>query len=320
MGFYHGTTRTPYQVQKDNGKKFDFEKIKSTYELIKPLKGKRAKLNVRPMGERNRSQERIVKVNDNEYYLTCDAYRWAEIHQPERTHNRAISFHLLGDMETVVVHTPRTYWKEEKDLFPKAFTSNSVFYFFDFNLPDGLNMVNYKSSKYVQLNCEDGFRYYTIEKGDITFTRRVGTKYWNPMVVHRETIHHLDKEKTKEWRATAKPLLDYLNIMVDMVEPQYIGWWENTLAKATSDIPRDKVFKHDGEEAPQHWFELAEYYKKRIESYQHNGWDKPATYTYDKSKLRYHLYKDLYKLVKPLTSIEIPLGTRCKDRFKSWLK
>jgi len=317
MGFGYGT-RTPYEVQQDNGGRFDFDKIKQRYEQVKPLRGKRANLDVRPINDRGRSHERIVKVNENEYYLTFDAWTWAEIHQPDRKHTKALSFHQIGDMETVVVHTPRTNWKEEKNLFPKAFSSNSVFYFYHFNLPDGLNMVNNNSCKYLQVDCEDGYRYYTVEKGDITLTRRKGNKYWNPMVVHRETIHQLDKVKTKEWRATAKPLLDYLNVMVDMVEPQYVGWFENILAKTTKDLAKDEVFKQNGNEAPEHWFQIAEYYKKRIEIHHWQGYDKTSTKTYDKSKLKHYLYKDLYKLVKPLTPVEIPLGTMCKDRFKSW--
>jgi len=317
MGFGYGA-RTPYEVQQDNGGRFDFDKIKQRYEQVKPLRGKRAHLDVRPINDRGRSHERIVKVNENEYYLTFDAWTWSEIHQPNRSHTKALSFHQIGDMETVVVHTPRTSWKEEKNLFPKAFSSNSVFYFYHFNLPNGLNMVNNNSCKYLQVDCEDGYRYYTVEKGDITLTRRKGNNYWNPMVVHRETIHQLDKVKTKEWRATAKPLLDYLNVMVDMVEPQYLGWFENILAKTTKDLAKDEVFKQNGNEAPEHWFKIAEYYKNRIQIYHHNGWDKPATFSYDKSKLKHYLYKDLYKLVKPLTPVEIPLGTMCKDRFKSW--
>jgi hypothetical protein len=321
MSFGHYNIRTPYEVQRDNGGRYTFDKIKERYENTKPIQGKKRKhLDIRPNGERGRSHERIVKVNDNEYYLTFDAWRWSEIHQPDRQHTKAISFHLVGDMETVVVHTPRTNWKEEKNLYPRAFSSPSVFYFYDFNLPIGLNMVNYKSAKYVRLDTEQGYLYYTVEKGDTTFTRRVGEKYWKPMVVHREVIHLLDREKTKEWRNTAKPLLDYLNVMVDMVEPQYIGWWQNVLAEATQDIAKDKVFKQDDGEAPEHWFKMAEYYKKRIEAHDWCGSyrieDRKTIYR--KDKLKHYLYKDLYKLVKPLKAVEVPLGEPCKDRFKSW--
>ena len=320
MGYGYNT-RTPYEVQRDNGGRFDFAKIKERYENTKPITGKaRGHLDIRPIGERDRSHERMVKVSDTEYYVTYDAWRWSEIHSPDRTHTKAITYCLNGDMETVIVHTPRTNWKAEKNLFPKALSSPSTFYFYDFNLPDGLTMANHQSSKYVVLNCEDGYRYYTIEKGDITFTRKQGTKTWMPMVVHRETIHALDKVKTKEWRQTAKPLLEYLNIMVDMVEPQYIGWWQNIIAETTKDLPKSEVFKQPDDSAPEHWFKMAEYYKRRIENHNYMGYGKPAIVTYDKSKLRTLLHRDLYKLVKPLKSIDVPLGTPCKDRFKSWFK
>jgi len=321
MSYGNWNNRTPYEVQRDNGGRFTFATIKERYENTKPINSKQRKhLDVRPLAERDRSHERIVKVNDNEFYLTYDAWRWSEIHQPDRQHTRAISFHQVGDMETVVVHTPRTNWKEEKHLYPRAFSSSSTYYFYEFNLPYGLNMEKHNSAKYVRLDTETGYQHYTIEKGDITFTRKFGAKYWKPMVVHREMTHKIDRSKSKEWRNTVKPLLEYLNVMVDMVEPQYIGWWENVLASATKELTnKDEVFKQVDGEAHESWFKMAEYYKKRIET---SDWSKPygeRTSIYDKSKLKHYLYKDLYKLVKPLQATEVPLGTMCKDRYKSWL-
>ena len=329
MTFGYYNSRTPYEVQRDNGGIFDFAKIKERYENTKPIQSKQRKhLDVRPIGERDRSHERIIKVNENQYYLTFDAYRWSDIHQPDRTHTKAISFHLTGEMETVTVHTPLANWSAEKKLYPRALSSPSTYYFYDFNMPIGLTMHNHKSAKYVRVDGEEGYRYFTLEKGDITFTRKVGAKYWIPMVVHREVVHNLDRAKTKEWRATAKPLLEYLDVMVDMVEPKYLSYWENALACSTKDIPIDKVFKLVDGNAPEHWFTIAEHYKNRIEQtyylYDHvlvNG--KPEychtrKTEYDKSKLKAKLFKDLYKLVKPFKQIEVPLGTVCKDPYKSW--
>lgn len=320
MSFGYYNSRTPYEVQRDNGGRFDFAKVKERYENTKPIQSKQRKhLDVRPIRERNRSNERIVKVNDNEYYVTYDAYTWTEINRPEYKHQRAISYSLNGDMETVTVHTPRTNWKEEATLYPRAFSSQSIFYFYDFNLPIGLDMQNWNSAKYVRLNCEDGFRYYTIEKGDITFTRKVGAEYWMPLVVHREVVHSIDRAKSKQWRERAKPLLEYLNVMVDMVDGKYIPYYQNALAEATKNIQSyEEVFSQPNDEAPEHWFELAEYYKKKIEDRQYLGYGKPVVITHDKSKLKTILTNDIYKLVKPLKMIEVPLGTPCKDRFKSW--
>lgn len=330
MSFGYYNSRTPYEVQRENGGRFDFNKIKERYENTKPIQSKARKhLNVRPIGERDRSHERIIKVSENEYYLTYNAWRWSEIHQPEHKHTKAITFYLVGDMETVVIHTPRTNWNERKDLYPRAFSSPSTFYFYDFNMPVGLTMHNHKSAKYVRLDCEDGYRYYSIEKGDITFTRKVGAKYWMPMVVHREVIHKMDRAKTKEWRAKAKPLLDYLDIMIDMVEPKHISNWENIFSKVNRDIHlAEEVFELDNGNPPEHWFKLAELFKNRIEQtyYEYekilvNGkWDyKHHRITiYHKNKLKLALFKDLYKWVKPLTAVEVPLGTVCKDPYKSW--
>ena len=69
MGFGYGT-RSAEDLQRDNRQIYSFAKIKERYEQTIPLRGKRAKLNIRPHGQRDRSWERIVKVNENEYYLT----------------------------------------------------------------------------------------------------------------------------------------------------------------------------------------------------------------------------------------------------------
>jgi len=325
MSYSYYNTRTPYEVQRDNGQKFNFAKIKERYDQTKPITGKkRGHLNIRPISDRDRSHERIVKISDTEYYLTYDAHCWTEINNG-RKHQRAMTFSLNGDMETVTVHTPRTTWAQANpdNLYPRAFSSASTFYFYDFNLPVGLSMVNNNACKYVRVNYPDDYKYYTIEKGDITFTRRQGTEQWHPMVVHTEFVHTLDKEQTKALRKEAKPLLDYLKIMVDMVEPKYIGSWENALASATKNIPKDKVFKLVDGDAPSHWFELAEYYKKKVEdvswAYDHRK-TSTRTVTYHTNKISAKLNKDIYQLVKPFKQVAVPLGEMCKDNYKSWFK
>lgn len=324
MGFGYGT-RTAYDVQSDSGGRFDFLKVAKRYEEVKPIAGKkRGHLNVRPLGERSRSHERIVKVSDNEYYVTYNAYRWSECND-SRPHSRAITYCLNDGIETITVHTPTRVWNRENPntLYPRDFSSNSVFYFYDFNLPSGLSMANCNSCKYVKL----GDQYYTIEKGDISFTRKQGTNTWMPLVVHREVVHTLDRELTKVWRAKTKPLLDYLKIMVDMVEPKYYGRWENLFQKTEKDngIKIKDVFKQVDGNAPEHWFTFAEHYKYRIQktSYDYfripeGGYRSETTTVYHKKKLSRFIHQDLYSIVKPVKEVEVPLGQVCKDRYKSW--
>ena len=54
MGTY-GWGRSPYDVQRSNGVRTDFDMAKKRYESIKPLQGKRKELDVRPIGQRNRA-------------------------------------------------------------------------------------------------------------------------------------------------------------------------------------------------------------------------------------------------------------------------
>lgn len=317
--------RNAYEVQRDNGRRFDFAKIKAHYESIKPINSKKRKhLDVRPIGERDRSWERVIKVNDNEYYLTCNAYPYYEIHSNAYKHTRAITLSLQGDKEVLTVHTPKLGYDQEK-LAPWHLSSPQTYYFYDFNLPVGLSMVNNKACKYVRLDTGDGFKYFTLEKGDITFTRQVGHSLWSPLVVHRESVRNLDRQKTKEWRRLSKPLIEYLNIMMDMVEGKHIASYKNPFMELDG-VPIMDVFKQteDGNPPPQ-WFALAEYYKHRCTE---NRWEEyinerggkawNRTEIVDKSKLSGKLHKDLYKLVKPFAVKEVPLGEMCKDPYKGW--
>jgi len=315
---YGNYMRTPMEVQAQTQTYSDFEKIKSRYESIKPLQGKRKALNIRPCGERRRDWEQVLKISDTEYAIVFDAWQHSN-----RTLNRAITWCLNDGIETVTVHTPKAYWKEGTQLHPKYLSSASTFGFYHYNLPIGLNMVNHNSCKYVAVSTEDGFQYYTAEKGDTTFTRKQGDKYWQPLVVHRETIHQLDRTKTKEVRAQIKPLIEYLNVMVDMVDDKYVGYWQNpiTLACQELDIDEHDMFKQVDDNAPQHWFAIAESYKYLIKNERYDWTDRQnpkSIVTYHKEKLPKLLNKHAYELFKPVKEVEVPLGKMCKDRYKSW--
>ena len=160
MGYGYGT-RSPQEVQYDNGGRFTFDTIKARYEAVKPLQGKRKDQNVRPLGERRRDWERVFMVNDNEYYISHDAWRGRD----EGNHNRSITWFKRGDWEIITVHTPKSTWNNENRgrLAPYEFSSSSVYHFFNYNLPNGLSMANHKSCKYVQVdNSDSPPTYYTI--------------------------------------------------------------------------------------------------------------------------------------------------------------
>jgi len=299
MGFGYGT-RSPEQVQRDNGGRFTFDTIQARYEAIKPISGKRKDLNVRPLNERRRDWERVFKVNDNEYYISHDAWRG---HQDNDIHNRSITWFKRGDFEIVVVHTPKSVWNKENPhrLAYYQLSSPSIFYFYDYNLPIGLSMANYKSCKYVAVNREDGqINYYSAEHGDITFQRRSGDKYWNPVVVHREFKHSLDRSKTKELRKSLEPFLEYYKVVEPLIDKTSY-YYGNALEDFGSG-----VFNKVGDDVPESWFKIVERYKHK------NQW-----YRGDVKNL---IIKDLYQVAKPLVKEPVPLGTPVRDRYRTWVR
>ena len=297
MGYGYGT-RSPQEVQYDNGGRFTFDTIKARYEAVKPLRGKRKDQNVRPLGERRRDWERVFMVNENEYYISHDAWRGRD----EGNHNRSITWFKRGDWEIITVHTPKSTWNNENRgrLAPYEFSSSSVYHFFNYNLPNGLSMANHKSCKYVQVdNFDSPPTYYTIEKGDITFQRRSGDKHWNPVVVHREFKHSLDRSKTKELRKSLEPFLEYYNVVAPLIDKTSY-FHGNPLEEFGSNV-LNKV----GENVPDSWFTIAERYKHK------NQW-----YRGDVKDL---MIKDLYRVAKPFIKESVPLGTPAKDRYRTWV-
>jgi hypothetical protein len=330
---YGNWGRTPHDVQAENGQRFDFDKLAKHYEDTKPIRGKRAKFCIKPVNERRRAWERMFKVSDNEYYISCNS--WGHDEEKNVNWNRkAISFIKNGDQETIIVHTPRVYWGEDKEKFNvSALSSASTFYFYAYNLPLGLSMDKYRSQNYVKVLTETGDKFYTIEKGDVTFTRKVGDKYWNPLVVHRETVHTIDRKQSKAIRQKAKDFIDYCSIMAPITpEPQHNWWARNTNPFALTsgvgkyndirdELPRDVAWEEllrKGEDAPEYWFTMMGIYKQRS---QLTWWEhETRTYhsEYQQDKIVKNVYKDLYAIAKPCNEVEVPLGERCRDNYRNW--
>jgi hypothetical protein len=325
MGYYRESC-SPYDVQAKQGGKFDFATVKERYETTKPIQGKRKDQNIRPINRRDRSYERIIKVSDMEYYVTFDNYRW------RKEHNKAITWKMVDDMEYMTIHTPRQMWgtPPTMDLYPRSLSSSSTFWFYDFNMPHGFSMVNHYVSKYVRHNG----KHYTIEQGDITFIRRhsntlnkLGENNWQPLVVHRQFKHHIDRAKTKELKELVKPFLAYYDIMGDIVEDK----WEygspivrainkGEYGRATPEQavalfkPREDGNIHD------EWLGLVENYKHRIfysKKLSDSTWTKNQVWREDLPNI---LYTDLFAVAKPCKEIEVPLGELCIDRYKSWYR
>lgn len=313
MGYWSSSS-SPYDVQSRNGKRFDFAMIQSHYENVKPLRGKRKEENIRPIGQRDRHWERMIKVSDTEYYVTFDCYRY------RTSHNKAITWSLNNDMETMIIHTPKQVWNNANQLHPRTLSSSSVFWFYDFNMPQEFSMVNYRANKYVRYNNQ----YYIIEKGDITFQRKVGQTEWQPLVVHREFKHTLDRKQTKHLRKMIEPFLSYYDVMCDIVEAK--NSWGNAIFRAMNDgdelrtVDPDEVlelFKHDGE-IPNAWLLMVEYYKERIMESSYDWKTQTRTDTFRRDKLHGYVAKDLFQIARPCKTEEVPLGKLSNDRYKGW--
>jgi hypothetical protein len=313
---YYGQTSSPYDVQANQGGRFDFESVKKRYKETKPLTGKRKAENIRPLCRRDRAWERIFEVSENEYYVSFDAYKY------RTTHNKAITWSLNGDMETMTIHTPKKVWgtPPTMELHPRTLSSSSVFWFYDFNLPNDFGMVNFRANKYIRYDS----KYYSIELGDVVFQRKVGDNHWLPLVVHREFKHTLDRTQTKQLRETIKPFMAYYDIMCEIVETKWE--WGNPIYKAVVG-DNDKrmmyaeealtLFKPRGDGVPDSWLSMVERYKHRI-TRRHYG--SSETNLQLRNKLPKEICKDLFEIVKPCKTTEVPIGTLTHDRYKGWYR
>lgn len=315
MSFGNYQARDSKLVQADNGIQLNFEKAKALYENTKPIQGKRECLNIRPVGERGRSHERIIKVTDREYYITCNS--WARIDTKTKEvfdfHCRAITFgkNYWGG-ETITIHTPRT---SSGQFAVSNLNAPSVYWFYNYKLPKDFSLVNHKGKKYIAHQTQENVtNYYTLDKGDIVFFKPEKDSYFKPLQVHREYTRTLNKQKTKELREKAKPLFNYISTMIDLVETD--KWVRDNPLKQ---IPDEDLFKHDPDDK---WLELVEIYKNRIK--QSTGWYDYTkkqhfhTIEYHKHRLNAIFYKHLYQRMKPLDIHEVPLGKICYDKFKNW--
>ena len=338
---FGGYGRSPEDVQRHNGRAYDFKKIAERYEQTPPLRGKRKAMDIRPHGERNRDWERIVKVNDNEYYLTNNAYRWYDQHGYSPC--RAITFKRNDDgTELVVVHTPRQYWGKELEdrerLLPRQVGVPSTFFFYSCNLPEGMGMYKYHSKSYLQVKVEDGYsesayRFYTLDKGDVHLTRQVGDKYFKPLIAHREVKRSLDRIKTKAIRAELSSFAEYVRVMTPLAQADRQKCWgdpvEYSKHKNTDglygagDLGEKCIGKgwrglFTGEDN-ELWFNLVQYYKHRC---QRDKWN-PETRSYDRIDLDPKTIMNLvtrrvYEVEKPLVEEPVELGVKTFDKYRNW--
>ena len=314
---YYRQSCSPYDVQSNQGGRFTFETVKQRYDNTIPLRGKRKEENVRPINRRDRAWERIYKVDDNEYYVSFDSYKF-------RTHhNRGITWKMCGGYEFITIHTPKKTWSTTNptELYPRYFSSSSTYWFYDFNMPNEFSMVNHRANKYVRYDN----KFYSIELGDITFQRKQGETQWQPLVVHREFKHTIDRKQTKQLRETIKPFMQYYDLMCEMVETKWeygspiykalAGEVNGVLVKPEQAVALFKP-SEDGS-VPDAWLTMVERYKHRITRYSYRSDENGKT---ERHKLSKEICEDLFRIVKPCTTTEVPIGTLMHDKYKWWFR
>jgi hypothetical protein len=295
--------RSPEDVQRYNGVRTDFNMVVKRYESIKPLIGKRKTLDVRPTGERDRTHERIVKVSDTEYYLTCSEWGWRDRQRlegnkvdPER---RSFTLKQEGEVETIIIH-PAQY----------GFTSPSIYYFYEYNLPQGMSMEKYRGANYVRVLKEDGgFNYYRADKVDSIFYRPKGGTYWTALTVFKEVKHTLDRKKTKAIREKLTTFAEYARVMLPLVEAKY--QWGSTLGNHWEDF----VTLKNPDEIPESWLKAVAHYASKLNRY---DWQ-TKTYTINEANLIPMIYREAYRAAKPFNVEPVPLGELSYDRYRSWV-
>jgi hypothetical protein len=153
------------------------------------------------------------------------------------------------------------------------------------------------------------------------------------LVVHRESVHTIDRKQSKAIREKAKDFVEYCKIMSPITPEPKDSWWARqsnpfTLTESghkyndiRDELPKDMAWEallEKGEDTPEYWFAMMDIYKQRSQI----TWWEHETRTYRKEyqaeKMVKQIYKDLYRIAKPCKEIEVPLGERCKDNYGDW--
>jgi hypothetical protein len=303
MGYGNWNARSPEEVQRYHGVRTDFEVIKKRYENTNPLIGKRKTLDVRPSGQRDRAWERIVKVSDTEYYLTCFEYGWRDRQrlQGDKVDEERKAFTLKqeGEVETIIIHNAHY-----------GFASLSVFYFYDYNLPKGISMVKHRGSNYVRVDDGKGsYNYYRTDKIDITFYRPKGGTYWTALNVFREVKHKLNRTKTKAIREKLKTFTDYAKVMLPLVEPKYM------YGSALDAHWEDFVTLKNPDEIPESWLKAVSHYADRLARY---DWSTKVN-TVNEKGLIPMIQRQAYRAAQPFDVELVPLGELSYDPYRGWI-
>jgi len=121
-----------------------FDKVAAHYDAIKPLRGKLAPHNVRPIGDRARKWERIKKINNNCYLLMDGYYSGDDVFRGWYTNPNEV-----GPTEAEMINLAPIVWRKHRDgtttIKVRNGTGqgahNSRYSFLDRHLPNGMRFI-----------------------------------------------------------------------------------------------------------------------------------------------------------------------------------
>ena len=137
-----------------------FDKVAAHYDAIKPLRGKLAPHNVRPIGDRARKWERIKKINNNCYLLMDGYHSGDDVFRGWNTNTNEV-----GPTEAEMINLAPIVWRKHRDGTTTIKVRNgtgqgahtSRYSFLDRHLPHGLRFIIRNGKHFIKAN---GTEYY----------------------------------------------------------------------------------------------------------------------------------------------------------------
>ena len=146
-----------------------FDKVAATYDAIKPLRGKLAPHNVRPLGDRARKQERIKKINDNCYLLMDGYYSGDDVF---------LSWYSGGETDVPtkaeMINLAPIVWRRHRDGTTTIKVRNGTgkgahngrYSFLDRHLPNGMRFIVRNGKHFISLGHGTTYKEYYLAKSN----------------------------------------------------------------------------------------------------------------------------------------------------------
>lgn len=146
-----------------------FDRVAAIYDAIKPLRGKLAPHNVRPLGDRARKWERIKKINNNCYVLT-DGYHTGDDVFKSWGYNHKTGKPTEADM----VNLAPIVWRKHRDGTTTIKVRNGTgqgahngrYSFLDRHLPNGMRFIIRNGKHFISLGYGTTYKEYYLAKSN----------------------------------------------------------------------------------------------------------------------------------------------------------